>query len=153
MLSRFAEKLRQFPSTSCKLEGAIDLFLLVAPGARGKKDLQSSRLQQHVVDAIWMHLSMFVRDTDRVPHPPVEWSSAPQVKVVGAWPESMAFLGPLRDRFSTQRVQDFLVKALHTLAGAVDVNNETVDVINSLCARCTHREKDTASAVRDHIFR
>ena len=45
MLSRFAEKLRQIPSTSCKLEGAIDLFLLVAPAAGGKKDLQNSRLQ------------------------------------------------------------------------------------------------------------
>ena len=153
MLSRFAEKLRQFPSTSCKLEGAIDLFLLVAPAAGGKKDLQNSRLQQRVVDAIRMHLSMFVRDTDRVPHPAAEWSSAPRVKVVGAWPESIAFPGSPRDPFSTQRVQDFLVKTLHTLTGAVDVNNETVDVLNSLCPRYTHREIAVARAERDHIFR
>ena len=153
MLSRFAEKLRQFPSTSCKLEGAIDLFLLLALAAGGKKDLQNSRLHQRVVDAIRMHLSMFVRDTDRVPHRAVEWSCAPQVKVVGAWPESMAFPGSLRDPFSTQRLQDFLVKTLHTLAGAVDMNNEGVDVLNSLCPRYTHREIAAARAERDHIFR
>ena len=153
MLSRFAEKLRQFPSTSCNVEGAIDLFLLVAPAAGGKKDLQNSTLQQRVVDAIPMHLSMFVRDTDRVPHPAVEWSSAPQVKVVGAWPESMAFPRSMRDPFSTQRVQDFLVKTVHTLAGVVDVNNETVDVLDSLCPRYTHREIAAARGERDHIFR
>ena len=153
MLSRFAEKLRQFPSTSCKLEGAIDLFPLVAPAAAGKKYLQNSRLQQRVVDATRMHHSMFVRDTDRVPHQAVEWSSAPQVKVVGAWPESMAFPGSLRDPFSTQRVQDFLVKTLHTLTGAVDVNDDTVDVLNSLCSRYTHGEIAAARAERDHIFR
>ena len=96
---------------------------------------------------------MFVRDTDRVPHPAVELSSAPQVKVVGAWPESMTFPGSLRDPFSTPRLQDFLVKTLHTLAGAVDVNNETVDVLNSLCPRYTHREIAAARAERDHIFR
>ena len=153
MLSRFAEKLRQFPSTSCKLEGAIDLFLLVARAAGGKKDLQNSGLQQRVVDAIRMHPSMFVGDTDRVPHPAVELSYAPQVKVVGAWPESMAFPGSLRDPFSTPRLQDFLVKTLHTLTGAVDANNQTVDVFNSFCPRYTHREIAAARAERDHIFR
>ena len=153
MLSRFAEKLRQCLSTSHKLEGAVDLYLLVAQAAGGKKDLRNSRLQQRVVDAIRMHLSMFVRDTERVPHPAVEWSCAPRMKMVGAWPESMAFPGPLRDRFSTHRVQGLLVKTLHTLARAVEVNNETVDVLNSLCPRYTDREIATASAERDHIFR
>ena len=132
MLSRFAEKLRQFPSTTFKLEGAIDLCLLVAPAAGGKKALQNSRLQRRVVDAIRMHLSMFVCDTDRVPHPIVEWSSAAQLNMVGAWPEFVAFPGSLRDPFSTQRMQDFLVKTLHAVAGAVDVNNETVDVRSAL---------------------
>ena len=78
---------------------------------------------------------MFVRDTDRVPHPAVEWSSALEVKVLGAWLESMAFRGSLRDPFSPQQLQHFLVKTLHKLAGAVDVNNETEDVLNSLCPR------------------
>ena len=96
---------------------------------------------------------MFVRDADRVPHPAVQWSSAPQVKVVGAWPESMALPGSLGDRFSTQRLQDFLVKTLHTFAGAVDVNNKTVDVLNLLCPRYTHREIAAAKAEMDHNFR
>ena len=83
----------------------------------------------------------------------LKWSSAPQVKVVGAWPESMTFPGSLRDPFSTQRLQDFLVKTLHILAGVVDVNNETVDVLNLLCPRYTHREIAGARAERDHTFR
>ena len=33
------------------------------------------------------------------------------------------------------------------------MNNETVDVLNSLCPRYTHREIAAARAERDHIFR
>ena len=72
---RLAPKLRQYPLTGCKFEGALDLFLFVGTIARGKANLQHSTRQHDTMSTIERHLAIFVRHKDPLPQPAVLWTS------------------------------------------------------------------------------